>query len=135
MNWIINNWHLVVALAALVVVAAYTAIQFLQLPTEKQKEKIKEWLVWACIEAEKELQSGTGQLKLRKVWDMFCTSPVFSAVAKIISFETFSDYVKDALKKAKEMLIHNDALAAYVYADNAKIEVEKLRRQLENGIV
>ena len=66
-NWIIENWFLVIALAAVLGVSVWAVCRFIGLPTEKQKKKIKEWLIWACIEAERELQSGTGQLKLRDV--------------------------------------------------------------------
>lgn len=130
MNYIVENWFLFVALAACIGAAAGILIRFAGLPTETQKEKVREWLVWACIEAEKELQSGTGQLKLRKVWDKFCTIPVFASVAKLISFDTFSAYVKDALIKAKEMLATNKNLAEYVYGDNASEEVKKIKEQL-----
>lgn len=132
MNWIIENWFLLVALAACAGVGVYAVIRFAGLPTETQKEKIREWLVWACIEAERELQSGTGQLKLRKVWDRFCAIPVFASAAKLISFDMFSEYVKDALRKAKEMLISNKNLARYVYGDTADEEIKKLKKQLEN---
>ncbi len=132
MNWIIENWFLVVALAACAGVSVWTVCRFAGLPTDRQKKKIKEWLVWACIEAERELQSGTGQLKLRKVYDAFCAVPAFSVAAKLISFETFSAWLKDALREAKEMLIKNNSLALYVYGDKAEEEVEKLRQQLRN---
>ena len=131
MKWIIENCFLLVALAACIGVSVYAVIRFAGLPTEKQKEKIREWLIWACIEAERELQSGTGQLKLRKVWDRFCTIPVFASVAKFISFDLFSEYVKEALTKAKEMLVKNRNLATYVYGDMADEEIEKLKKQLK----
>ena len=57
------------------------------MPTNEQLKKVKEWLLWAVAEAEKELGSGTGQLKLRYVYDMFIVK--FPSLAKIISFETF----------------------------------------------
>ena len=130
MNWIVENWFLLVAFAACAGVSAYAVVRFAGLPTEKQKQKIREWLIWAGIEAEKELQSGTGQLKLREVWNKFCAIPAFTAIAKFISFDTFSEYVKEALAKAKEMLVKNRNLATYVYGDTADEEVEKLRKQL-----
>ena len=129
-NWIIESWFLVVALAAALGVSVWAVIKFAGLPTELQQEKINEWLIWACIEAEKKLQSDTGQLKLREVWNMFSAVPVFATVAKFIPFETFSGWVKDALFRAKEMLINNKTLASYVYGDRADEEVEKLRKQL-----
>lgn len=133
MKWIVENWFLVVALLAVVAVIIAAIYKFFELPTAKQKAKIKEWLVWACIEAEKALQSGTGQLKLRQVYDMFCSVPAFTGVAKLISFNTFSDWVKDSLAAAKDMIVRNSNLATYVYGDNADEEVEKLRKQLSES--
>lgn len=130
-NWIVENWFLLVALAAFLGVSVYAVCRFVGLPTETQVSKIKEWLIWACIEAEKALQSGTGQLKLREVWNMFCAVPAFSAAAKLISFETFSGWVSDALLTAKEMLVKNRNLADYVYGENADEEIEKIKGQLE----
>lgn len=133
MNWIVENWFLVVALVSCIAGITCTIIYFVKLPTQEQKEKIREWLVWACIEAEKELQSGTGQLKLREVWNKFCQIPAFASVAKFISFDLFSEYVKEALTKAKEMLVKNRNLSAYVYGDIANEEVEKLKKQLSES--
>ena len=61
---------------------------------------------------------------------MFCAVPAFTWVAKLISFETFSDWVSDALVTAKEMLVNNSNLAKYVYGENAEEEVEKIKEQL-----
>ena len=129
-NWVVENWFLILALAAALGVSVWAVIKFAGLPTEAQREKINEWLIWACIEAEKKLQSDTGQLKLREVWNMFCAVPVFAPVAKFIPFETFSTWVKDALLRAKEMLVNNKTLANYVYGDKADEEVKKLKEQL-----
>lgn len=129
-NLVIENWFLIVALAAALGVSVWAVVKFAGLPTEIQRKKINEWLIWACIEAEKKLQSDTGQLKLREVWNMFCAVPVFTAVAKFIPFEVFSEWVKEALVKAKEMLVNNKTLASYVYGDNADEEVKKLKKQL-----
>lgn len=133
MNWIVENWFLVVAFLACIAGIVGAVIYYVGLPTEEQKEKIRQWLIYACIEAEKELQSGTGQLKLRKVWNKLCNISAFAPVVKAISFDTFSEWVTDALRKAKEMLINNKTLATYVYGDNANEEIEKLRRQLSDG--
>lgn len=131
MSWLIENWYLIFGGVALVGFVSWIIYNFFMLPTDEQKEKVKEWLVWACIEAEKALQSGTGQLKLRQVYDMFCAVPAFTWVAKLISFETFSDWVSDALVEVKEMLVNNYNLAKYVYGENAEQEVSKIKDQLE----
>ena len=130
MTWLIEKWMVVFGLAVAVIIAVLVVYRFFGLPTEKQVEKIKEWLIWACIEAERALQSGTGQLKLRQVYDMFCAVPAFSWVAKVISFDTFSDLVSDALVEVKEMLVNNKVLAEYVYGTNAETEIEKIKNQL-----
>ena len=133
MTWLIENWMVVFGLAVAVIIAVLVVYRFFGLPTEKQVEKIKEWLIWACIEAERALQSGTGQLKLRQVYDMFCSVPAFTWVAKLISFELFSEWVSDALVTAKEMMINNKSLAEYVYGENADVEVKKIKEQLEKA--
>jgi hypothetical protein len=131
MTWLIENWMVVFGLAVAVIIAVLVVYRFFGLPTDKQVEKIKEWLIWACVEAEKALQSGTGQLKLRQVYDMFCAVPAFSWVAKVISFDVFSEWVSDALITVKEMLVNNEALSTYVYGDNADAEIKKIKEQLE----
>lgn len=132
MEWLIENWYLIVAFICGVIFLIYCLYTFFGMPTEKQKAKVKEWLIWACIEAERALQSGTGQLKLREVWNMFCAVPAFTWVARVISFEQFSVWVSDALVEVKIMLISNNNLAEYVYGkDNASFEVAKLKEQIE----
>lgn len=130
MKWITENLYLLIAAVAVVGSCAAVAYRFLGQPREKQVDKVKEWLIWACVEAEKQLQSGTGQLKLREVWNLFCAVPAFTWVAKVISFETFSGWVSEALIQVKEMIVANDSLAKYVYGDNKDQEVAKLKEQL-----
>ena len=130
MKAVVENWAIIVSIVVTVAVATLAIYQFFLLPTDKQKEKVKEWLVWACIEAEKALQSGTGQAKLRRVYNAFIAVRAFSWLAKIISFDTFSAYVSEALAEAKKMIINSESLAVYVYGDHAETEVEKLREQV-----
>lgn len=130
MEWLIENWFLIVALIACGTVVISLVFRFLGMPTEKQKAKVKEWLIWACIEAERSSQSGTGQLKLRQVYNMFCAVPAFTWVARVISFEQFSVWVSDALVEAKKMLVNNSTIAKRVYGENADEEVKKIKEQL-----
>lgn len=69
----------------------------------------KNWLVWAVSEAEKVLGSGTGQLKLRLVYDMAVAR--FPIVAKLIPFKLFSNMVDAALKIMSEMIKNNASIA------------------------
>ena len=131
MDWLVENWFLIVAFLSCIIVSICLVFRFLGMPTEKQRAKVKEWLVWACIEAERSLQSGTGQLKLREVWNLFCAVPTFTWVARIITFELFSEWVSDALVEVKMMLISNNNLAEYVYGkDNAAEAVNKIKEQM-----
>lgn len=131
MEWLIENWFLIVAFLACVAVAICFVVRFLGMPTEKQKKKVREWMIWACIKAEKELQSDKGKLKLREVYNMFCAVPAFKWVAIIISFEEFEEWLDDALIEAKQMLISNKTLAEYVYGkDKAVDEVAKIKVQM-----
>ncbi len=130
MELLIENWFLIAATVAVVVSLSCLIFRFLGMPTEKQTQKIKEWLIWACVKAERSLQSGTGQLKLRKVYNLFCAVPAFTWVARVISFDQFSAWVSDALLEVKQMLISNKVLAEYVYGDNAITEVEKIKVQI-----
>lgn len=131
MNWLVDNWYLVVAGLAGLAFVIYCLYTFFGMPTEKQIEKVKEWLIFATLQAEKELQSGTGQLKLRQVYNMFCAVPAFTWIAKVVSFDLFSMWVADSLVEVKQMLINNKTLAEYVYGKSkAESEVKKIKEQL-----
>lgn len=112
MNFITENWFVIVALAAMAGAGGYAVYTFAKMPTDKQLNKIREWLLYAVTKAEKELGGGTGQIKLRYVYDMFVAR--FTWVAKTISFEMFSMMVDEALEKMKEMLESNKAVQALV---------------------
>lgn len=61
---------------------------------------------------QKELGGGTGQIKLRYVYDMFVTR--FAWLARVISFEAFSMMVDEALERMKKMLESNKAMQTLV---------------------
>lgn len=112
MNWIIDNWYIVIGLLALLVTGALLIYKFLGLPTKEQVTKIKALLLYWVTLAESELGSGTGQLKLRYVFDLFTDK--FKFTAKLISFETFSLWVDEALETMREMLEKNDNIKTLV---------------------
>lgn len=112
LNFFIENWYFIVTAIVMVVMAGVICWNFFKLPTKEQIAKIKEWLLYAVTEAEKELGGGTGQLKLRQVYDLFVQR--FPAVAAVISFDTFSLWVDEALEQMREMLAKNEQVAAYV---------------------
>lgn len=119
MEFLMNFWYIVVAVIALAVVIGVSIYKFAGLPTKDQISKVKEWLLYAVTVVESELGGNTGKLKLRTVYDMFITR--FPLVAKIISFETFSLWVDEALEEMREMLENNLKI-------NMIVNTEKLSR-------
>lgn len=67
-----------------------------------------EWLKYAVAIAEQELGSGTGQLKLRTVYDMFIDK--FPGFSTIVPFKLFSYWVDIALKWFKKQLDTNTSV-------------------------
>ena len=113
MNFLVDNWFMFIAAVAVVVALGISVCLFLKKPTASQIKAVKEWLLYAVIEAERQLGSGTGDLKLRYVYDMFVGK--FPFVAKLISFETFSMFVDNALVKMEELIDNSEALFKYIY--------------------
>lgn len=109
MEFIIDYWVI-----ALVVILAlvYKIAVFMKSPSQNQLAQVREWLLYAVAQAEKKLGSGTGQLKLRYVYDLFILR--FGTLARMISFETFSTLVDEALYIFRDMLRDNEAVSKYV---------------------
>ena len=82
---IISNWFILLVIAASVAAVMTFVTNWMQKPTKEQVNDLKEWLKYAVAEAEKALGSGTGQLKLRAVYDMAIRR--FSWIKMIMSFE------------------------------------------------
>ena len=100
MEWLVENWSLLVVLACAVGVAVVGCKKFIQSGKTTQIEKVKEWLLYACVTAEQEFGSGKGQIKLRYVYDMFVEK--FGVVKYIVTFEEFSNMVDEVLESAIE---------------------------------
>lgn len=106
------NAQIIVALVIVAIALVYGIIRFVKLPKEKQIANIKEWLKYAVVEAERELGSGTGQLKLRMVYDMAVKQ--FPFIVQLIPFDTFSKWVDEALDWMRSQLAENKAAQSYV---------------------
>lgn len=110
-----SNKVTIVALAACIV-AIYVFIRdFCLLPNDERLIRVKEWLLYAVTEAEKELGSGTGKLKLRKVYDMFLDK--FGDISRLITFDMFSEMVDGALEEMRKLLETNKDINEYVYGN------------------
>ena len=92
--------------------AAIGIYQFCKMTKQKQIETVLEWLLLAVVKAEKELGSGTGQIKLRYVYDLFIDK--FKFLALVIPFEQFSGLVDQALDTMKDMIANNKQVKDYI---------------------
>jgi hypothetical protein len=72
----------------------------------------KEWLLYAVAAAEKEFGGGTGELKLRQVYDAFLSK--FPVMKLFIPFPMFSSLVDSSLDSMREVLNKSAATQAYV---------------------
>ena len=106
------NPQIIVAIVIVAIAAADGIYYFVKLPKEKRVANIKEWLKYAVVEAEKALGSGTGQLKLRMVYDMAVKQ--FPWIVNLVPFETFSIWVDEALEWMNKQLEDNKATQEYV---------------------
>jgi hypothetical protein len=104
-----NNILLIIIALLILCVCIYF---FLNLGKEKQMQIIKEWLLLAVIRAEKELGGGTGQIKLRFVYDLFLDK--FKVISYIISFDQFSKLVDESLDIMKTMISNNKNVENYI---------------------
>lgn len=126
MEFIMNYWFIILIVIAAIV---YKVVAFSKAPSQSQLARVKEWLLYAVAQAEKELGSGTGQLKLRYVYDMFILR--FGTIARMINFETFSTLVDEALYVFRDMLRDNKAVSDYVGASPEAGQKLKLGIDLE----
>lgn len=115
MKWLIENWSLLVVVVGAIIFSIQCFKNFSQLPSDKQIAKVKEWLLYAVIQAEKELGAGTGTIKLRYVYDLFLSK--FPSFAPVISFSMFSEWVDEVLEQMKHLLNANEQIGAYVKGD------------------
>ena len=112
MRWLAENWFMVVLLISALMVAGGYVVQFMSQPTSKQLETVRNWLLFAVTEAEKQFGSGTGALKLRAVYGEFCK--VFPFLVSVIPFSFFSDMVDEVLVEMRNLLETNKDIKSYV---------------------
>lgn len=112
MIFLLEHWSIIVTLIALLIFIIFVVVRFFKLPNGQQMIKIKQWLLLAVTEAEKELGDKTGQLKLRYVYDMFVLR--FKFMSFILTFEQFERLVDEALEQMKHLLDTNERVKEIV---------------------
>lgn len=123
LDFLMTNWQWIAGIIIIITAAIITLIKFDKKTRDEQIHQVKEWLLYAVMEAEKELGSGTGALKLRFVYDMFITK--FPLLVALIPFSTFSSFVDEALDKFKKLLATTPELQAYVANQGALEEMKE----------
>ena len=123
LDFLMTNWQWIIGVIIIIIAAIITLIKFDKKTRDEQIHQVKEWLLYAVMEAEKELGSGTGALKLRFVYDMFITK--FPLLVALIPFSTFSSFVDEALDKFKKLLATTPELQAYVANQGALEEMKE----------
>ena len=111
-----NNWFLIIAFIAVISVVSIKVYKWFKMPNQEQMRQVQEWLLFAVAKAEENLGSGTGELKLRYVYDMFVTK--FPAIAIFVNFDDFCIMVEEALTKFKELLANNASVSAIYGFEN-----------------
>lgn len=112
MDFFIENWYLFVSVVSLLICIITYFVMFIKLPKEQQVKSFREWLKYAVSMAEKELGSGTGQLKLRQVYGMAIEK--FPWITSFYSFDEFSKDVDDALEWMNKQLDENSSVKKLV---------------------
>ena len=112
MALLMEYWWLAIVILAILVIAFMFLITYINLPKSKKATKVKEWLLFAVAQAEKELGSGTGQLKLRYVYNLALSKfPIF---IKLIPFELFSNFVDEALQQLENLIEDSEGVKKYM---------------------
>ena len=127
LSFIATYWYLIVVAIAIIAVVSIKTYIFLKKPGKDQLNKIQEWLVWAVAQAEKELGSGTGQMKIKYVYNLFITK--FPSIAIFVPYSLFSSMVEKALDEFKDLVSNNQRISeefaveeAIEKVDNAALE-------------
>ena len=103
---------IIIGLCGIVAVIVIAVIHFMNQSKEEKIKNVKEWLKYAVSIAEKEFGSGTGQLKLREVYDMAVKQ--FPWLVTLVTFEVFSGWVDEALVWMKEQIEQNKYIKMYI---------------------
>lgn len=103
---------ILISVLAIIGVAASIYRFWTSFPGKTKQENIKQFLRWACAEAERELGSGTGQLKLRYVYNLAIER--FPWIATMVSFDIFSSYVDESLVWLNDQIEKNQKINAII---------------------
>ena len=121
MEFILDYWFLIVAAAILLAAFLFNIKSIFEAPASERIAVFEEWLKYAVTEAEKELGSGTGQIKLRLVYSMALER--FPWIERMMTFEDFSAYVDEALIWMRKQIEVNKDIRAYTEGGEKIVQV------------
>ena len=107
MQFVIDNWAMILTFIFVIIVAVQRIIEFISLPTDKKITEVKARLLIWVTKAENDLGSGTSTLKFAQVYNDFCVA--FPYLKKWISLDKFEEYVKEALVEMRKVLAEKAA--------------------------
>lgn len=106
----IQNLLFMVEIAMLLVFIVVKAVSsFINMSRSKKVDSVKEWLKYAVTQAEIKFGSGTGQLKLRSVYNLALGK--FPWLGAFVSFDTFSLWVDEALDWLNKEIDENESIS------------------------
>lgn len=112
MSFLVNNGILILIAIVAAGITIFSFVNLFNKPSSQQIANLMEWLKFAVTNAESIYGSGTGQLKLRSVYDSAVLK--FPWISKYVTFDKFSEWVDTALDWMKEEINKNDKIKEYV---------------------
>lgn len=112
MKWFIENWSLLVVIAAVIFLCAVYCNRFMRLPSDRKIDLVKQWALYVVIEMERIYGKGTGSLKLAAAYDAFIKA--FPDLVPLVPFELFSKIIDEALERMRHLLDTNLDIKEYV---------------------
>lgn len=107
-----SYWYFPIVVFVFGIMIGHSMVEFFREPTEQQIKQLSEWLRYAVAFAERDLGTGTGQLKLRYVYDLFLDK--FPKLAKLLTMEEFSIYVDEALIWMRSQAEKNTGIKSFI---------------------
>ena len=106
-------WSIVAVVVVLLVLTVLALCGF---------KNAKEWLLYAVTEAETDLGSGTGVLKLHTVYNAFLAK--FPVMKLLIPYPIFTKMVNKALADMKKIAATSPAVQNYIEGEKAENKIE-----------
>lgn len=97
------------------ILVGYFGHSFFTSSNDDKIETIKKILLYLVAEAEKSLGSGTGDLKLAKVYKEFIEQ--FPELAEYITYDQFKTLVEEVLDQFENLIENNANISAYIKGD------------------